>query len=496
MSNELDKHISEQLHRYESAVDAEAIWASVKPPRRRRPWLWMLLLLGVLSVAGGSWWMLNDGQQDTGEIGEQHTDSAASAAAPGSTTTTQGSTALASDDVAEEQMVERFPTASVETAEIMERNTGQSFSTAEFPSPKGIQKKTGAASMPEETANNKYRIAEKSSETVLDEARFPAESTAPLAADESLGKEGQGETAESTTAFPEDSEPSVNDEVNTASLTRETVQAVDYRLATRAGAISWPESAALSAVLLSEASSKRRKRRGSPWAIQADGAYLLVKRELASDSLGSWIDRRLATEEVLEAYSADLGLGYAFHKNWQIRAGLGYTQINTAFSLLETSSRVDTAEGLQTIIFNPDSTVDSIMGPIEIYETTQRRREIYNSFRQWELPILVNYEAAFGRMSLIAEAGARLRFSRSWEGSLLNNSDEVVSLEDQDWYRSGLGLSFQAGLQLGYEISPQWQVRVGGTFRYSPSDFSTEAMPFQERYQLRGLQLGIRYQLR
>ena len=56
MSNELDKHISEQLHRYESAVDAEAIWASVKPPRRRRPWLWMLLLLGVLSVAGGSWW--------------------------------------------------------------------------------------------------------------------------------------------------------------------------------------------------------------------------------------------------------------------------------------------------------------------------------------------------------------------------------------------------------------------------------------------------------
>lgn len=495
MSNELDKHISEQLHRYESAVDAEAIWATVKPPRRRRPWLWMLLLLGVLSVAGGSWWMLNGGQQDTGEIGEQHTDSAASATAPGSTAMTQASTALASDD-AEEQMVERFPTASAETTEIMERNTGQSSSTAEFPSPQGIQKKIGANLMPEAIAKNDNRIAEESSETVLDEAHFPAESTAPLAADESLGKEGQGETAESATAFPDDSEPSANDEVNTESLTRGTVQTVDYRLATRAGAISWPESAALPAVLLSEASSKRRKRRGSPWAIQADGAYLLVQRELASDSLGGWIDRRLATEEVLEAYSADVSLGYAFHKNWQIRAGLGYTQINTAFSLLETSSRVDTAVGLQTIIFNPDSTVDSIMGPIEIYETTQRRREIYNSFRQWELPILVNYEAAFGRMSLIAEAGARLRFSRSWEGSLLNNSDEVVSLEDQDWYRSGLGLSFQAGLQLGYELSPQWQVRVGGTFRYSPSDFSTEAMPFQERYQLRGLQLGIRYQLR
>ena len=58
MSNELDKQISERLHHYESAVDAEAIWDAVKPPRRRRPWFWLFLFFGGIGIAGGAWWML------------------------------------------------------------------------------------------------------------------------------------------------------------------------------------------------------------------------------------------------------------------------------------------------------------------------------------------------------------------------------------------------------------------------------------------------------
>ena len=53
MSNELDKHIGETLGQYESAVDAEALWTAVKPPKRRMPWFWLLALFGVVAIAGG-----------------------------------------------------------------------------------------------------------------------------------------------------------------------------------------------------------------------------------------------------------------------------------------------------------------------------------------------------------------------------------------------------------------------------------------------------------
>ena len=223
-------------------------------------------------------------------------------------------------------------------------------------------------------------------------------------------------------------------------------------------------------------------------------AYLVIDRELSGeDTLISWINQRMATESVLEALNLDFSVNYAFHDNWQLRVGLGYTQINTSFTYEYTSTKTDSIEGLQMLIFNVDNTVDSIYGPIGSYETKQRQLEIYNSFRQIELPILANYETRWGDLSLIFEAGARFRLNRTWEGQIIGDDGEVASLEDQTWYRNGLGVNLQAGLQLGYTLNDQLQARLGGTVRYSPTNFTNEDAGFDERYQLTGLQLGLRY---
>ncbi len=502
MSNELDKHISEQLHRYESAVDAEAIWAAVRPPRRRRPWFWLLLVFGLVSLSGGAWWFISTGENSQLASSDSPSSSTSVISDNREESVTSTSTVLEPD--ANSATESEAPNAQIEsrlddTDATVERVVGDSqrvalddseemeaaSETSTFGQGNFVDGSTTAQGS---EASSNEQFEELPGLTDLGNIDYEQQDISPLAVEE----------LSQTEAFTEQS--SVTEEtLNTSDVNRSRlVESIDYRLASRGGLLAERQNTLDQEITLPE--YRRNRRKLSPWSVQLDAAYMLIDRDLQveGDSLPTtWVEQRRATESLLEAWSTDLSVGYAFHKNWQVRAGLGYTQINTQFDYLTTSSRTDTVDGVQTIIFNPDNTVDSITGPILMYETVQRERQIFNSFRQWELPILLAYENGFGSLSFIAEAGARIRLSRSWEGQVLGQDlREVVSLEDQEWYRTELGLSLQAGIQLGYELTPQLQLRAGGTMRYTPAAFSKPDQGFKEGYQLFGLQVGVRYQLR
>lgn len=488
MSNELDKQISEKLHGYESAVDAEAIWAAVRPPRRRRPWLWLFLLFGVLGLAGAGWWQYS--QQGDLVVAAATGDSSTSQVQP-NTTSRANDSKIISEPV---EQISAPETAHVPISEQQGDNAEQVVqSTAPAPVSNPLANQSIQTDVARSAATNNTAAANATGANKFTEHITPTnqidESVVPLEVDSNKGLElaANEQSTEAKTS-------TIGSDTNENEL--QAFNSIDYRLATLKGLLSTsPEQLDEEIIPLDRYRPSRRG--GAPWSVQLDAAYLRMDRKLASDSLSSWMDSRLATESTLEALSTDLTVGYAFHKNWQLRAGLGYTQINTQFSLNNTVSTVDTVEGLQVLIVNPDNTVDSIFGPIELYETSERNRKVYNSFRQLELPVLLSYESGFGRLSVIAEGGVRIRLRRTWEGMIMaRNGEEVLDLAEQDFYRTNIGFSLQAGLHLGYELSPNLQLRAGGTLRYSLKDFSLEDVAFQERYQLMGLQVGLRYSLR
>lgn len=503
MSNELDKHIGEQLHRYESAVDAEAIWAAVRPPRRRRPWFWLLLLLGIVSLFGGAWWMLSGEHSDelaANADSATETEITTGQDVSGSATTLERTTTEASNknatnspapaameqeaqsDQLVPQMVESAA-ADLSTVPIDREEPGMMTAVTDQTTAEQTDPQESEATHSELSLGNP--VSRSTRERITPESKNDEQQAVTTAVQELNETEGFTEL---------EPEPTMDSETP-ASL--DLLGTVDFRLNKPISLLQETPVALEQEILLED--YRRSRRRLSPWSVQLDAAYLLLNRDLQSlqDSVPNWIEQRRLTESILEAWSTDLSVSYALHQNWQIRAGLGYTQINTRFDYSTSSTTVDSVDGLQVIIFNPDNTVDSITGPIAVYETTLRERKIHNSFRQWELPLLLAYENGFGSLSFIAEAGARVRLSRSWEGQVLSQDlREVVDLKEQDWYKTQLGLSFQAGIQLGYELSPQLQLRAGGTLRYTPGKFTKEDIGFSEGYQLFGLQLGLRYQFR
>ena len=487
MSNELDKQISERLHHYESAVDAEAIWDAVKPPRRRRPWFWLFLFFGGIGIAGGAWWMLAQSHKpnaytETTELVSEK---------PVATEKNMANQTILNDQSTNKQQ-------SIPKESNTEKSNLNPLSNEHLAQRKVVRRHSkGANEQTEQTLEQpKTSISsypQQSNESLIDEGGEMDQGIDKRLNSDIINNTLSEQQKRETIALLIPNKAVQQQEKGTPLSTISLLDPIDQPLSTILGFL--PDHAhELSDTINYHEEVIPPSRKRSPWSIQTDAAYLFINRELSGeDSLTNWINQRMATESVLEALNLDFSINYAFHDNWQLRIGLGYTQINTSFAYDYTTTKTDSIEGLQMLIFNVDNTVDSIYGPIGSYETTQRQLEIYNSFRQIELPILANYETRWGDLSLILEAGARFRLNRTWEGQIIGNDGEVVSLEDQAWYRNGLGVSLQASLQFGYALNNQLQARLGGTLRYSPTNFTNEEVGFDERYQLTGLQLGLRY---
>jgi hypothetical protein len=236
-----------------------------------------------------------------------------------------------------------------------------------------------------------------------------------------------------------------------------------------------------------------QRRRHQPYFMQLDATYHTLRQKLATDSFPDWVAQRQSSERPLEALTLDLSAGYLHKTGWQVRAGLGYTRINTEMNSSITRVSVDSIEGLQSIVLLPGNAVDSVYGAIAMFTTTTSQLRTFNSFRQVEVPVLVGYQWGAGAWTVLAEGGVRLRLSRTQEGRILARDGSIADLATMDTYRSGLGYSLQAGLTVGYAFHPQMRVQAGVVWHYHPQDFTTAEAKFSENYRMLGFSLGGRY---
>lgn len=478
MSNELDKQIGKKLGQYESEVDVDALWQTVRPPRRRRPWLLLLLLFGIVALAGGLWWTLGD-------------------------VTTTGIDQPVATILNEQQSESSMDTGTI-ADENVENHTVQEQGIAENSfSSKTVndEQQQGADLPPTFSVQEKSSVAAGNTEITSSNIAGNQQGDPNLIIDELADNTLKNELVEG--AMLEENliaEEHVSDLTQEAESSPQTLNILkeDYIVSVLPTLTASYLSIEQPVLLPSVPTPSVRRRKNDGLFTQIDVAYLAVQRTLeAADSSFSsdWSGRRIGSEKVLEGISADLSIGYRHRNGWQLRGGLGYTKINTVFSQTVTIQTVDTLEGLQTIIFNPDNTTDSVFGPVPFYETSTREKQTYNSFRQWELPLLAGYNFDLGALDLLVETGVRLQLNRTWEGTILNGETENTfqELSEQDWYRSGLNISLQGGVQLVYPLTPKVDILAGGSIRYSLQDFSNDTSPFKERYQLLGGQVSLRY---
>lgn len=499
MSNELDRHIGEKLGNYESAVDTDALWQAVQPPRRRRPWGWLLLLL--LIGAGTGFWLTWESDSSAEVITATAESNTSSTSRSSISTSVADEKKMSSEKERNNLPLSASSSLPVEEATAVDlRSTVEPENVADLSAKKaGRLENTPMTKAKEELGSAKTislnteqqlenQLVIESGQTSKDDlSAFPAEK---------LEKDVEVlEASNSSTPLPT-TNPGFNKN-ETGGFVKPVAEPL-APIAKLAFDLSYlhslPESNHIPPVDLLKGAPPGRKKQ--QWFAQMDAAYLFPQRELSAGAVPdstTLVSDRASREEVLEGISVDLSVGVRRKVGWQLRAGLGYTQINILFSNSVTTQTVDTLDGLQMLVYGPDNSVDSIFGPVPFYETTLREKQTYNSFRQWEVPVLAGYNFELGAVELLIEGGLRMQLNRSWEGEVLYGEEGLQDLASKDWYRSGLALSLQGGLQLAYPISDKLDVLAGGSVRYSLQDFSRDTAPFKERYQLLGGQVSLRY---
>lgn len=482
MSNELDKQFSDKLQGYESLVDAEALWEAVKPATKKRPWMWLWLLFVVGLLGAGTGWYY----------------------------TNQTATAALATTINSDLPINNLTTTEGSNLEYPEQNSQVNEQVD-----KEIVRKEESESQSVVSGTNDLMVA-----TPIARAR-PADENdnSQTATEASVNSRSIAEFADvqvqETSTVESLNHPDELNETKTGAVVNETTQRTtivdrqelvpgNNRLSvTKLALIPTLEAGLLAdrsndvtLPVISDLTERSYWSKGSPWFLELNAGYYLLDRtlETSHDSVyGNWLDTREQTESTLEANSFDVTLGYELSDRLELRSGIAYNQLNTAFNYAISSMAIDTVEGLQTIVYEGDTIVDSIFGPIARYTTSLQEKRTYNSFRQLEIPFLVAYNLGERKLHYQVEAGVRLLLQRRWEGNILNADDEFLDLSQTDWYENSLSLSFQAGLKAVYDLSAQTSIVGSVNLRYYPQAFTTETAPFKEQYQLSGATIGLRH---
>ncbi|MEM1214691.1 MAG: hypothetical protein AAGJ82_03330 [Bacteroidota bacterium] len=482
MSNELDNKIADKLRSYRSPVDAEALWQAVQPEQPQRPkWIWWFGWFGLLLLVGGlAWWVVPSSGEDTTLD-----------------TSTEHSTAVA---IPQEQEVDpvRNPSS---TSAATSTKTPAGATVVPSLTPESERRNTAPVIIAEQTtaSNTVYAASSPASEALATKTELgtsselltdaPATATYPETITAITGAVATSESGGVVTS----SLPTTL--VSNQSKTIRNRE-VTHALPSKLSLLAYAKNTDVPAIITPAELPTTPRRRTSAWFADLRAVYLLPQRTLTGvDSLnGDWIAARATSEQTLEAISLTGTVGYQFRNGWSIRTGVGRTQLNTVFNDTQISSTVDSVEAPTQLIFAPNGAVDTVYGMVPITTTATRVRRTYNQLTQWEIPVLVGYTQGRGKWRWELSTGPRFQVQQERQGTIWAvDNESFENWANTNGYRTDLSVSWQIGGDILYKLRPNLSVGLNAQARFQLNDLTADDADFQERYQLFGGGISLRY---
>lgn len=185
----------------------------------------------------------------------------------------------------------------------------------------------------------------------------------------------------------------------------------------------------------------------------------------------SSLDAREISEFPSLSYLASLRFSYRLTNRISLRSGLNYGQIRNQFEYDQINNFG--TDSVQTLLIRSS-----------------------NRLRLLEVPFLLGFELPGKRFRLAINAGPMLNLSTKASGRyLLPNQQQPIRLEDDNIYRTNIGIGWQGSLTAAYDLGGGNSFLIEPTFKSYPRSFTTADYPLNERYWMAGLQIGLRHKI-
>ena len=179
-----------------------------------------------------------------------------------------------------------------------------------------------------------------------------------------------------------------------------------------------------------------------------------------------------------------------------MKLGVSYTRITDRLKYKYSYIEHDTIQGIISITKSENGdTLTVIYGDIIRDITIDRNISQHYYFHLIDIPLTLGYRFGFKGFSLEAELGAMFNIRTGTTGNILNAPNTIVPVKDVNLFRTRLGFSYFAGLNIVFPVSHKGEMFASARFRYIPNQFSLSDNPIKQNYSLAGFHIGYMYNL-
>ncbi len=207
--------------------------------------------------------------------------------------------------------------------------------------------------------------------------------------------------------------------------------------------------------------------------------------------------RKDSTESLRLSFSAGFRLSKTFGNNLLLKAGMQYSQINEKFSYRRENERNQTT--LITIRKEVLSTGDTVMirDTSMIEQIGYRVKTTYNRYRSIDIPLIASYEWGNDNLKAGVSAGVILNLYSWQKGESLDTSYVPVAFNQirGRTFKRNIGVGLFTGFSVLKNAGKSTYFFAEPYFRYNVSKITNSRSLFNQKFDVTGLNIGIRYKL-
>ena len=211
----------------------------------------------------------------------------------------------------------------------------------------------------------------------------------------------------------------------------------------------------------------------------------------AQNEITDYLITRQSTMKFLEVKKAGLMLKYNLSQHLFIKVGAEYDQINEKFeTIINSAEEILNPNGVIAYRITMEGDTLAVEGPVftQVITTTTWRK--YNKYHSFNIPIILGYEAPLSkRWDYFAEAGVFYNVKFNYQGTLLDQDNQVVSGEN--FFLNNTGISLYGGAGVRFNVNKRWSAFTTGSYKYNLASINDlDLNPIKQNLGLAGIAIG------
>lgn len=210
-----------------------------------------------------------------------------------------------------------------------------------------------------------------------------------------------------------------------------------------------------------------------------------------------YLDKKDSSEQMQISYTAGFRLIKPLNDNFLLKAGFQYSQLNQKFSYRnENEYKTTTVITARTIIRSAGDTIlvsdTSVLRQIGYSVNT-----VHNQFRSIDIPVTLGYQFGNDDLKFGINAGVVFNLSSWYQGEILDTTYASVPMNkvSNALYKTNIGMGLYTSMSLIKRINDNTHLFFEPYFRYNLSNMTNSASPYNQRFHIGGLSVGLRFDL-